>query len=57
MIIPYLPDMINDHEAQFGEWNIQLSMKIKFISSKDSNETRIMHTWSDNIEIIMGSET
>ena len=57
MIIPYLPDMINDHEAQFGEWNIQLSMKIKFISPKDSNETRIMHTWSDNIEIIMGSET
>ena len=28
-----------------------------FISSKDSNETRTMHTKSDNIEIIIGSET
>ena len=32
-------------------------MSIKFISSKDSNETRIMHTKSDNIEIMMGIET
>ena len=49
--------MINDHKAQFGEWKIQLSVSIKFISSKDSNETRIMHTWSDNIEIMIGIET
>ena len=54
---PYLRDMINDHKAQFGEWKIQLSVSIKFISSKDSNETRIMHTWSDNIEIMIGIET
>ena len=32
-------------------------MSINFISSKDSHETRNMHTKSDNIEIIMGSET
>ena len=32
-------------------------MSIKFISSKDSNEIRIMHTKSDNIEIMMGSKT
>ena len=32
-------------------------MKINFISSKDSDETRTMHTTSDNIEIMMGSET
>ena len=32
-------------------------MSINFISSKDSDETRNMHTKSDNIEIIMGSET
>ena len=32
-------------------------MEIYFISSKDSNETRIMHTRSDNIEIIIGNET
>ena len=31
---------------------------INFISSKkDSNETRTMHAKSDNIEIMMGSET
>ena len=49
--------MINDHKAQFGELKIQLSVSIKFISSKDFNETLIMHTWSDNIEIMMGTET
>ena len=32
-------------------------MSINFISSKDSDETRNMHTKSDNIEIMMGSET
>ena len=31
-------------------------MEINFISSKDSNETRIMHTKSDNIEIMIGHE-
>ena len=34
-----------------------LTISINFISSKDSHETRNMHTKSDNIEIIMGSET
>ena len=32
-------------------------MSINFISSKDSDETRNMHTKSDNIEIMMGSKT
>ena len=32
-------------------------MHINFTSSKDSGETRTMHTKSDNIEIMMGSET
>ena len=32
-------------------------MAINFISSKDSNETRTMHTKSNNVEIMMGSET
>ena len=50
-------DGVINYETQFGEWKIQLTMSIKFISSKDSNETRIMHTKSDNIEIMMGSET
>ena len=32
-------------------------MVINFISSKDSDETRTMHTKSINVEIMMGSET
>ena len=32
-------------------------MSINFISCKDSDEIRNMHTKSDNIEIMMGSET
>ena len=41
-----------------GEWKIHLAMEIHFIYSKeDSNETRTMHTQSDNIQIMMGSET
>ena len=50
-------DGLINYETQFGEWKIQLTMSIKFISSNDSNETHIMHTKSDNIEIMMGSET
>ena len=55
MIRPYLSDIINDHKTQ-GEWKIQLIIAINFISSKDSNETRTMHTKSDNIEIVIGNE-
>ena len=32
-------------------------MTINFISSKDSDETQIMYSKSDNIEIMIGSET
>ena len=32
-------------------------MAINFISSKDSDKNRAMHTKSNNIEIMMGSET
>ena len=45
-----------DYETQFGEWKIQLTMSINFISSKDSDETGNMHTKSNNIEIMVGSE-
>ena len=45
-----------DYEIQFGEWKIQLTMLINFISSKDSEETRTWHRKSDNMKIIMGSE-
>ena len=48
--------MIDEHKTQ-GEWKIQLTMTINFISSKDSDETHTMHTKSDNIEIIISNET
>ena len=49
-------EVIN-YVTQYGEWKIQLTMSINFISSKDSDENCNMHTKKDNIEIIMGSET
>ena len=56
IIRPYLKDMIDNHKAR-GEWKIQLTMRIIFTSFIDSNETRVMHTKSDNIEIMSGIET
>ena len=32
-------------------------MAINFISAKDSDETRTMHTKSNSVEIVIGSET
>ena len=52
----YLSDIINDHKTQ-GKWKIHLTMTINFFSSKDSEEIRIMHSKSDNIEILIGNET
>ena len=57
LIEPYLTDMINDYKSK-GEWKIQLTAEINFTSLKpDSDETRIMHTKSDNEEIMIGSDT
>ena len=57
LIEPYLVNMINDYKSR-GEWKIQLTAEINFISLKpDSNETPIMHTKSDNTEIMTGSDT
>ena len=53
----YSRDGVINYETQFGEWKIQLTMSIQFISSKDLNETRFMHTKSDNIVIMIGSKT
>ena len=73
MIKQYLSDLINKHKTHglaryhsankswlvktSSEWKIQLTMAINFISSKDSDETRTMHTRSNNVEIMVGSET
>ena len=44
-------------EETSSKWKIQLTMAINFISSKDSDDTRTMHTKSNNVETMIGSET
>ena len=57
LIEPYLRELINDYKNK-GEWKIQLTAQINFISLKpDSDETRVMHTRSDNEEFMNGSDT
>ena len=71
-IIPHLRDMINDYKASiklkdpsgkttddgnYGGWKIQLTMQINFVSSLDPGEILTMDSKSDNIEIMIGSET
>ena len=57
LIEPYLRELINNYKNK-GEWKIQLTAQINFISLKpDSDETRVMHTRSDNEEFRNGSDT
>ena len=57
LIEPYLANMINDYKSK-GEWKIQLTAEINFTSlNPDSDKTRIMHTKSDNTEIMIGIDT
>ena len=57
LIEPYLRELINDHKNK-GEWKIQLTAQINFISLRPgSDETRVMHTKSINEEFMNGSDT
>ena len=49
--------MINDHRIARRVWKIQISIRINFISSKDTGETRTIYLWSDNVSIMWGSNT
>ena len=51
-IKPYLKD-IDDYKSKC-EWKI---MRLIFISFIDKNETQVMHTKSDNVEIMNGTDT
>ena len=51
-----LKDMIGDYKSK-GEWKIQITMRIIFISFIDKNETQVMDTKSDNVEILNGTDT
>ena len=48
--------MIDDYKSK-GEWKIQITMRIIFISFIDKNETQVIHTKSDNVEIMIGTDT
>ena len=48
----YLKDIINDLNKS-DNWTIQLTIPINFISSKDTDEEREMHSKSDNREAMI----
>ena len=57
LIEPYLRELRNYYKNK-GEWKIQLTAQINFISLKpDSDETRVIHAESDNKEFMNGSDT
>ena len=67
--MPYLENMINNHKAPIrnskgiikndlsGEWKIQLTVRIKFVSLLDPGKNHLMDSKSNNAEITMGIET
>ena len=48
IIKPYLGDMINNKKTK-GEWKIQPSMRVIFVSFTDASETREIYTKIDNM--------
>ena len=57
LIEQYLRELINDPKNK-GEWKIQLTAQINFISLRPgSDETCVMHTRSINEEFMNGSDT
>ena len=54
--MPYLKDIINDLKES-DAWEIGLTITIHFISPKgDNDEERVMHSKSDNVEIMINGE-
>ena len=57
LIEKYLRELINQYKNE-GEWKVQFSAEINFISLKPgSDETRVMYTRSDNEEFMSGNDT
>ena len=50
-IKPYLKDIKTSFHKS-GTWKIKLKIAINLISSKDNNEEEIMHSKSDNVEVM-----
>ena len=40
-----------------GTWKVQLIIAVNFISSKDNDEKQVMHSQSDNIEVMTYDNT
>ena len=56
IIEKYLRELIEEYKLK-GEWKVQSTIKINFISLKPgSDETCIMYTRSDNVEIMFGDD-
>ena len=56
LIEQYLRELINYYKNK-GEWKLQLTAEINFISLKPgSDETCVMHTKTNNEEIMSGSD-
>ena len=54
---PHLKDKIRYDYKSKGEWKMQITMRIIFISFIDKIETQVMYTKSDNVEIMNGTDT
>ena len=54
-IRPYLKDIINNLKKS-GTWKIKLTIAHNFIYSIDNDKERVMHSKSDNIEIMIYDE-
>ena len=54
-IRPYLKNIVNNLKKSNTE-KIQLAIKNNFISSIDNDEECVMHSKSDNIEIMINDE-
>ena len=56
LIEKYLRQLLEEYKQKV-EWKVQLAIEVNFISLKSgSDETRIMYTRSDNIEIMFGDD-
>ena len=56
LIEKYLRELIEEYKLK-GEWKVQLTIEVNFISLKPaSDETRIMYTRSNNTEIMFGDD-
>ena len=56
-IAQHLYDLINDPRIARRVWKIQISMRVNFISSKDTGETHSIYVGCNSKSIMWGSDT